>query len=872
MNELVLFATDTENPEKNYNLAEWYDNQGHNASAHTYYLRAAERAEDKLLAYTSLLRASISCRKQSTREVTEKSLIHSALSILPERPEAYYFLCLMYGKKQEWDQVYTYSILGLNCYDKEIESINIPDYGGKYLLVYQKAISSWWWGKMKESRDLFYSLVDEYWNDMNSEYRALVENEIMHIGLGPNSQSAVYYDKSKFNQLRFKFDNSDIIEKNYSQVLQDIFVLSVLDGKNNGTFLEIGGAKPFDRNNTALLEEKFNWRGVSIELDETFVKEYTKERPETKVLNQNALDINYEKLLNENFQETTIDYLQLDIEPARNTYECMLKIPFDKYKFAVITYEHDYYIDVTRSYRQKSRDFLKSKGYVLVVNDISPDGISSFEDWWVHPDLVDEKIINIMKDKNEDTKNVEDYIFCNNPYIEKMTLEEVEKKESEVISNSSTAPEFDWGNLNEEYVQLFTNENFVHRTYEKHQEVKPNDIVFDVGANYGSFTYSILDKKPKEVYCIEPSNTVIDFLRKNVSHGPVTFINKAISDKEEINSIPENGVYIYDHEGNSYSTTTFEKIIKEYNISKIDFLKFDCEGGEYSIFTKDNYEFIRNNVTNFAGEWHINDHQNAVERFIEFRNLYLNDCSDLHVYERNGKDVTKDIFNDQYLYDFSDFWKPTFLGQFMIYFSYGSTSKFNFMTNSKSTSWIVDNFYDNPDEIRKFALEQEFDEGGFGKGFIGRRTKQQFLFPNLKEKFEEIMGRKITAWQEHGMNGRFQIAWSGEPLVYHCDSQKWGGMLYLTPNAPYQCGTTLYAHKQTRARTYYEEGWDAAWKDIPGECHLDGTHWEPVDVLGNVYNRLVIFDASAIHSASEYFGTVMENARLWQMFFFDTED
>ena len=135
MNELVLFATDTENPEKNYNLAEWYDNHGHNASAHTYYLRAAERSEDKLLAYTSLLRASISCRKQSTREVTEKSLIHSALSILPERPEAYYFLCLMYGKKQEWDQVYTYSILGLNCYDKEIEPINIPDYGGKYLLV-----------------------------------------------------------------------------------------------------------------------------------------------------------------------------------------------------------------------------------------------------------------------------------------------------------------------------------------------------------------------------------------------------------------------------------------------------------------------------------------------------------------------------------------------------------------------------------------------------------------------------------------------------------------------------------------------------------------------------------------------------------------
>jgi FkbM family methyltransferase len=246
------------------------------------------------------------------------------------------------------------------------------------------------------------------------------------------------------------------------------------------------------------------------------------------------------------------------------------------------------------------------------------------------------------------------------------------------MENLNKIHNFDWGTLDQEYVELFKNENFIHRTYEKHREVKTDDIVFDIGANYGSFTYSILDKKPKQVYCIEPSNNVINYLRKNVSHGPVIFINKAISDKEEIKSIPKNGVYIYEHDGNLYSTTTFEKIIKDYNISKIDFLKFDCEGGEYSIFTKDNYNFIRNNIENFAGEWHINDHENAVERFIEFRNLYLRDCSDMHVYERNGKDVSLDIFNDQYLYDFRDWWKNTHLGQFMIYFSYNLASKIKF--------------------------------------------------------------------------------------------------------------------------------------------------------------------------------------------------
>jgi FkbM family methyltransferase len=249
------------------------------------------------------------------------------------------------------------------------------------------------------------------------------------------------------------------------------------------------------------------------------------------------------------------------------------------------------------------------------------------------------------------------------------------KKNQECIVDNS---KFDWGTLDQEYINLFKNENFIYRTYEEHQKVKTDDIVFDIGANYGSFTYSILNKNPKIVYCIEPSNNVVKYLQKNVSHGPVVIINKAISDKDGTTLIPERGVYIYEHDGDSYSAITFQKIINDYNISKIDFLKFDCEGGEYSIFTKENYNFIRNNVKNFAGEWHINDHENSVERFIEFRDLYLRDCSDIHVYERNGKDITVDIFNDQYLYDFRDWWKDSHLGQFIIHFSYDNVSKVEF--------------------------------------------------------------------------------------------------------------------------------------------------------------------------------------------------
>ena len=191
-------------------------------------------------------------------------------------------------------------------------------------------------------------------------------------------------------------------------------------------------------------------------------------------------------------------------------------------------------------------------------------------------------------------------------------------------------------------------------------------------------------------------------------------------------------------------------------------------------------------------------------------------------------------------------------------------------TRSQPTAIIVDNFYEYPDDIRNFALNQEFIDGGFGRGFIGKRSANQYLFDGLKERFEGILGQKIKNWQTQPMNGRFQITYAGQPLVYHCDSQKWAGMIFLTPNPPFECGTTLYAHKKTRARSYNEPGWDYSWKDTHlGDLHLDGTFFEPVDVLGNVYNRLVIFDGSNIHSASKYFGQIDSNARLWHMFFFD---
>lgn len=191
-------------------------------------------------------------------------------------------------------------------------------------------------------------------------------------------------------------------------------------------------------------------------------------------------------------------------------------------------------------------------------------------------------------------------------------------------------------------------------------------------------------------------------------------------------------------------------------------------------------------------------------------------------------------------------------------------NSFSIHATPKPRLWIVDDFYADPHKVREFALKQEFEPNI--NYYKGSRTREQFIVPGTKEAFESIMGRKITNWTEtHGMCGRFQYCTAEDALVYHCDGQSFAGMVYLTPNAPYSCGTSLFAHKKTGLRNE---------NDFENQNPFEGgfydrTQFELVDTAGNVFNRLVLFDAKCIHSANEYFGTTLTNSRLFHLFFFD---
>ena len=193
-------------------------------------------------------------------------------------------------------------------------------------------------------------------------------------------------------------------------------------------------------------------------------------------------------------------------------------------------------------------------------------------------------------------------------------------------------------------------------------------------------------------------------------------------------------------------------------------------------------------------------------------------------------------------------------------------------SDSEPTIIVIDNFYNNPDAVRDYAMTREYVERGY-HGAVGHRTLKPKHFDGVKEKFESLLGKKMAKGNELGgwdyqTNGVFQHCMAEDPFVIHADDQKWAAMIYLTPDAPVECGTTLYRHKKTgQDRVERKSDWDV----FKGNFY-DPTPFEIVDVVGNKYNRMILFDAKHIHAASQYFGDSIENDRLFQLYFFNTEE
>ena len=190
----------------------------------------------------------------------------------------------------------------------------------------------------------------------------------------------------------------------------------------------------------------------------------------------------------------------------------------------------------------------------------------------------------------------------------------------------------------------------------------------------------------------------------------------------------------------------------------------------------------------------------------------------------------------------------------------------------------IDDFYEDPDAIRTMALSLDFKPSEYHKG---KRTSTKYIVDGTREKIEQVLAKKIYNWSDQPHNGVFQYCTPADSIVYHYDSQQYAAVIFLTPNAPPEAGTSFFRHRRetwldkdpSKYNTWHNAEELKRFDElIIGNEHddfLDPSKWEVIDKIGNKYNRFAMWDASLIHAATSYFGKSKESGRLFHMFFFN---
>lgn len=201
---------------------------------------------------------------------------------------------------------------------------------------------------------------------------------------------------------------------------------------------------------------------------------------------------------------------------------------------------------------------------------------------------------------------------------------------------------------------------------------------------------------------------------------------------------------------------------------------------------------------------------------------------------------------------------------------------------------IVDNFLDDPFAVRKWVLNQSFYDSkqftemyGSFTDWPGKRTEHVY---DLNNSYGDYVLNKVANYcniffgiKNLSIKSYFQLTTleDGDSWVHQDNNVDVAGILYLNPDPPQNSGTTLYKCKNISKWESYmsdSEGYDTL-KTINRyqNSSLYSELFEPVDVIGNVFNRLIMYEGKQYHKSNDYFGDSLNDGRLTQVFFIKQE-
>jgi hypothetical protein len=185
--------------------------------------------------------------------------------------------------------------------------------------------------------------------------------------------------------------------------------------------------------------------------------------------------------------------------------------------------------------------------------------------------------------------------------------------------------------------------------------------------------------------------------------------------------------------------------------------------------------------------------------------------------------------------------------------------------------WVVDDFLPNAQEIsQRCYARQDWELGApYAKEPWPGKRSPNALSPQEVE-FVEAWVRKVTGakrlWQEATPSGTHLnhnyvqlVGMADSGARPHTDSLKlcrYACVIYLTPNPDPTCGTSFFRQRFADGKLGGNicSPPHANLREALGVTSLPLDAWQEDLRIDNVFNRIVLYKANLIHSATSYFG------------------
>ena len=193
---------------------------------------------------------------------------------------------------------------------------------------------------------------------------------------------------------------------------------------------------------------------------------------------------------------------------------------------------------------------------------------------------------------------------------------------------------------------------------------------------------------------------------------------------------------------------------------------------------------------------------------------------------------------------------------------------------------VVDDFYNDPDELVRIAKESLREEDSPDGNYAGIMTTQSFFGDQHREIFAKLT-MEPTLDSSTNANGRLRFSKANDSYKMHIHfdvekATKWAGVIYLSKNHPEIDGTCFWKHLRTgleatpnTAEEFAKHGLSSYrdFREFLAQEGLDESLWEKTFSIPYKYNRLVLFRPWLLHSPGPAFGDTLEDSRIVQTLF-----